>query len=128
MPRTTTKTPRELCVAGLKAYINIARAWGLTESESSQLLAISEPTYRHWKSNPENANVEPNQMERLSLILGIYKSLHILLPHETAADSWIKRPNANPRFAWQTPLERMLQGEIEDLAAVRRHLACSDQC
>jgi hypothetical protein len=61
-------------------------------------------------------------MERLSLLLGIYKSLEMLLPRADAADGWIKQPNSNPLFGGQTPLERMLAGHIEDLSMVRRHL------
>ena len=61
-------------------------------------------------------------LERLSLIFGIYKRLHILLPREDAADSWVKRPNANPLFLQYSPLDRMLSGQVGDLVAVRQHL------
>ncbi|MCE9663261.1 MbcA/ParS/Xre antitoxin family protein [Halomonas sp. M5N1S17] len=49
----------------------------------------------------------------MSLILGIYKVLQILLPRADAADAWLRRPNHNPLFAGQPPLERMRSGLVQ---------------
>jgi hypothetical protein len=56
----------------------------------------------------------------LSYILGIYKSLQILLPNTTAADAWIKKANTAPLFGGKSALERMLGGNTGDLLAVRQ--------
>ena len=122
MQQMTAKKQRELGSAGFRAYPNVAHAWGLSESQAARLLGTPESTYRRWKRQPERANLDVNHLERLSLILGIYKKLHILLPREDAADTWLKRPNASPVFQQQRPLDRMLAGHIADLVAVRRHL------
>lgn len=122
MQQMTAQKQHQLGAAGLRAYPNIARAWGLTESQAARLLGAPESTYRRWKRNPERANLDVNHLERLSLILGIYKNLHILLPREDVADSWVQRPNTNPLFGGHTPLERMLGGQVGDLVAVRQHL------
>ncbi|MGR2739289.1 MbcA/ParS/Xre antitoxin family protein [Billgrantia sp. Q4P2] len=53
-------------------------------------------------------------------ILGIYKALQILLPRADAADSWLRRPNRNPLFAGQPPLERLRTGLVQDLYFVRQ--------
>ncbi|WP_370542917.1 hypothetical protein [Halomonas sp. KM-1] len=58
-------------------------------------------TYRRWRKQPTAARLDVNQLERMSLILGIYKALQILLPR---ADAWLRRPNHNPLFAGQLPL------------------------
>jgi hypothetical protein len=53
-------------------------------------------------------------------VAGIYKALHIAYSDRTLADGWVKRPNAY--FAGQTPLDRMLGGDVVDLAAVRAYV------
>lgn len=53
--------------------------------------------------------------------IGIYKSLHILLQTD-AANAWIHRPNTAPLFNNKTALEKMLAGNVVDLADVRRFL------
>lgn len=115
------KAPK-LGAAGLRAYFNVAEAWGLSEAQAARLLDSSCGTYARWKREPEHAHLDIEHFERLSLILGIYKDLHILLPRDDAADSWVLRPNRNPIFQRRSPLELMLAGQINDLVLVRRHL------
>jgi len=54
--------------------------------------------------------------------LGIYKSLQILLPDQTLADQWLATPNDNPLFNGTAPLDRLLAGQVVDLAVVRDFL------
>lgn len=122
MQQMTAERRRALASAGLRAYPNIARAWGLREREAARLLGTSESTYRRWKQNPDNAQADVNLLERLSLVLGIYKSLQILLPRPEAANDWVNRPNTHPRFAGRAPIERMRAGNVADLVVVREHL------
>ena len=70
----------------MRAYPNVARAWGLTEARAAQWLGIAPSTYRYWRDRPERADLNVDHLERLSLILGIYKTSHTLLPSEDAAD------------------------------------------
>ncbi|MCG5526636.1 MbcA/ParS/Xre antitoxin family protein [Ectothiorhodospira haloalkaliphila] len=122
MQTMTMEQRQTLAAAGLRAYPNIARAWGLKEQEAARLLGVSGPTYRRWKRDPNRVQADVNLLERLSLILGIYKALHILLPRPESAHGWVRRPNTNPRFGGHPPLERMLGGHVADLVAVREHL------
>jgi hypothetical protein len=107
--------------AALRTWFRIAEQWRLTDREAAILLGAGASTYRRWKRNPE-VTLDIGQMERLSLLLGIYKSLEVLLPRPDAADAWIRRPNGNPLFGGQPPLDRMLGGLTQDIALVRRHL------
>ena len=53
------------------------------------LLGLSnEKTLYNWKSQPEKAKLTRDLLERASYILGIYKSLQILLPDQVLADQW----------------------------------------
>jgi len=113
----------EMSAAGLRAFFNIARDWDLNADE--QIVLLGSPgrsTFFKWKASPQTARLGRDTLERLSLLLGIYKSLQILLPQPNAADSWIKRPNSAPPFGGRRALDRMLAGNISDLVAVRQYL------
>jgi hypothetical protein len=112
-----------MSAAGLRAFFKITKAWDLSAEE--QIVLLGSPgrsTYFKWKSEPETARVGRDTLERLSLLLGIYKALQILLPQPSAADTWVKRPNSAPPFGGRRALDRMLAGNISDLVAVRQYL------
>jgi hypothetical protein len=114
---------RDLSAAGLRAFFNIARDWGLNTDEQMVLLGTpGRSTFFKWKSAPESADLKRDTLERLSYLLGIYKALQILLPDASAADSWVKKPNTAPLFGGRSALDRMLGGNVADLLAVRQYL------
>ena len=114
---------RDLSAAGLRAFFNIARDWGLNTDEQMVLLGTpGRSTFFKWKSAPESADLKRDTLERLSYLLGIYKALQILLPDTVAADAWVKKPNSAPLFGGKTALDRMLGGNVADLVAVRQYL------
>lgn len=82
----------------------------------------SRSTFFKWKKQPELAKLNPDKLERLSYIFGIYKALQILLPKPEAADQWIKRPNSVALFQGKSALDRMLKGRVIDLYIVRQYL------
>jgi hypothetical protein len=107
---------------GLRAFANIAEAWELTVAEQLQLLAIaSRSTFFKWRRET-SPRLPRDTLERLSYLLGIYKSLQILLPDPKAADEWVRRPNSAPLFGGRSALERMLSGQVADLYVVREYL------
>ena len=114
---------QRLAAAGLRAYARIAAAWRLSVDE--QLVLLGQPprsTFFAWRKQPEKAALPRDTLERLSNILGIYKSLQILLPDAAAADAWVRQPNGAPLFAGRSALQRMLSGNVSDLHLVRRYL------
>ena len=113
----------QLAAAGLRAFARIAEAWGLSVEEQIRLLG--EPprsTFFAWRKHPEKANLSRDTLERLSNLLGIWKSLQILLPDAAAADAWVRKPNAAPLFGGRSALQHMLGGNVADLNLVRRYL------
>ncbi len=115
--------PERLAAAGLRAYARIAEAWGLSVDE--QLALLGQPprsTYFAWRKHPEKATLPRDTLERLSNILGIWKSLQILLPDAAAADAWLRQPNSAAPFGGGSALQRMLAGNVSDLNLVRRYL------
>jgi len=115
--------PERLGAAGLRAFARIAQAWGLSVDE--QLCLLGQPprsTFFAWRKQPDKAALPRDTLERLSNLLGIYKSLQILLPDGAAADAWVREPNSAPPFGGRSALDRMLAGNVSDLNLVRRYL------
>jgi hypothetical protein len=111
-----------MAAAGLRAFARIAEAWGLNVDE--QLALLGRPprsTFFAWRKQPDKAVLPRDTLERLSNILGIYKSLQILLPAD-AADAWPRQPNTAALFGGGSALQRMLAGNVSDLHLVRRYL------
>lgn len=111
----------QMAAAGLRAFARIAEHWGLAIDEQRRLLG--EPprsTFFAWRKAPQQAALTRDTLERLSLLLGIYKSLQILLPDTEAADAWVKKPNS--AFGGASALALMLGGNVGDLLRVRRWL------
>lgn len=120
---TPAPSTQQMGAAGLRAFARIAEAWGLGTDE--QLRLLGEParsTYFAWRKSPETARVPRDTLERLSNLLGIYKSLQILLPDPEAADAWVRQPNTAALFGGRSALDRMLAGNVSDLHLVRRYL------
>ena len=107
----------------LPAIFNIFNDWNLKGAQQMVLLGLSnEKTLYNWKNQPEKAKLTRDLLERASYILGIYKSLQILLPDRALADQWLSTPNDNPLFNGTAPLDRLLAGQVVDLAMVRNFL------
>ena len=61
-------------------------------------------------------------LTRVSLLLGIYKALHILYADDALADRWLHLPNANPLFGGRPALALIMEAGIDGLHQVRRFL------
>ena len=117
-----TPSREDLSHVGLVAFFNIAESWELTGQQQQILLGNpARATFFKWKKSKQ-ALLPQDVLERISYITGIYKALHVLLPSEQAANSWIKKPNTAPLFNGASALEIMLQGRVVDLADIRRYL------
>lgn len=93
----------------LPTIFNIFRQWHLTGAQQMTLLGLcNEGTLYNWKSQPEKAKLTRDLLERASYILGIYKSLQILVPSQALADRWLSSPNDSPLLNGTAPLDRLL--------------------
>ncbi len=113
---------RRLGAAGMRTFVGIADDWQLPVAARCVLLgAIGPSTYHKWRQG-DVGTPSRDQLERLSLLLGIYKALRLLFSDDATGHRWLKAVNRDPDFAGQSPLDRMCRGSIEDLYAVRRYL------
>jgi hypothetical protein len=107
---------------GLRTFLGIANEWGLTVDQQCTLLGgIARSTFHKWKKQGVPA-LTRDQLERLSLVLGIYKAMKLLFADSQSGKDWFLAPNRDWVFGSRSPLERMLQGSIDDLYTVRRYL------
>ncbi len=115
--------PRRTANAALQAFFHLSLQWELSAAEERVLLGSPpESTFFSWKAKKTAARLSHDVLERISYLLGIYKALHILLPNQQSADTWIRKPNAASLFNGQSAIDRMLAGNLVDLADVRRYL------
>ncbi len=122
----STKSPYSnalLSSSALNTFFNIMAAWKLNTEQSMKLLGLdSKSTLFKWKKDPASARLNPDKLERLSYIFGIYKALQLLLPKAESADTWVHRPNSASPFNGKPAIDRMLSGQVADLYVVRQYL------
>ena len=78
-------------------------------------------TYHKYKAGDHGA-LAFDTLTRLSLVLGIYKSLQVLYPEPALADGWMRMPNTNPMFGGAPPLSLAIDAGIDGLYRIRRLL------
>lgn len=113
---------RNRVAAGLRAYFAIAAKWELSNDEAMVLLGRpGRTTFYSWKKGEVGQVAHSLDLaSRLSYILGIFKALEYLYQRPELADGWVRKPNN--AFGGQSALERMLGGQVTDLAAIRDYL------
>lgn len=101
----------------LGAFFRLAERWKLTNQQARVLLSVPERTFYRWRSAPGTAELDPNVLERLSLVVSIYADLHRIFGDDNpSADEWLHWPN--DYLDGQTPAQRMLGGKMMDVIAV----------
>lgn len=107
--------------SALKGFFAVMDKWKIRDADARALLGgVSNGVFYEMKKNPQRV-LDVDRLTRVSLLVGIFKSLNILYPEELA-DDWIGLPNANRLFGGATPLSYMMQGGIAAMVTVRRLL------
>src|SRR5690348_9236448 len=79
---------KRLSAPAIRTFFNVANAWGLSVKEQLALLGFpAASTYHKYKSG-QIGTLSFDTLTRISLVLGIYKALHILYPDAALADNW----------------------------------------
>ena len=116
-----------ISAAVMRAMPNIALEWGCPDAEMAALLGLEVTTYQAWSSDPSQAALDPEQRERASLLLGIYKALMNLFPLADRQRRWIHQPNQGAYFQGSTPIELLRHGGLPALRELRAHLDAEQQ-
>ena len=106
----------------MRTFLNIAKAWSISVAEQQALLGFPAASTYHKHKGGQIGTLSFDMLTRISLLIGIYKALHILYPEDALADRWLALPNSNPLFGGRTPLSLMMETGIDGLYQVRRLL------
>ena len=122
-PNLANALERErLSSSAIKAFIKITEKWGLTEVQARGLLGgIASSTFHAWKTEPRGKRLDQDTLMRISLVIGIYKALHIYFG-QPWSDRWVGLGNRGPMFAGQAPIDYMLRQGQPGMVQVRRML------
>lgn len=113
---------RRLSGPGIRTFFNVAAVWALSVNDQRGLLGWPAASTYHKYKTGHVGTLSYDALVRISLVIGIYKALHILYPEPELADQWIKLRNSNPLFGGGAPLSLMIDGGIDGLYQVRRLL------
>jgi Protein of unknown function (DUF2384) len=112
----------DLSGSAVRLFLKLADQWHLNVDQRRVLLGdVSRQTYYNWQNGKIGA-LSRDQLERVSLLLGIHKGLKLLFADDTGSMRWFKSPNFDVPFAGKSPLDRALSGGINDLFVVRRYI------
>jgi hypothetical protein len=110
-----------LSAAALRAFFNIMAKWDVRDVDARGLLGgVTNGPYYQLKRDPDRV-LDVDRLTRVSLLVGIFKALHIL-HSDKLADRWVRMPNTNRIFGGAAPLDYMLRGGLPALLTVRRLL------
>jgi len=106
-----------------QVFLNICDEWELSVPHRLKILGgiISESTYHNWKSG-KSIKLNLALLERISLILGIYKALNLIFLNDIKAHQWLNAQNDEALFSSISPLNFILQGPVENLNRTRKYL------
>jgi hypothetical protein len=112
-------TPEE-AAALLRAGFRLFGRWQLSDKQARVLLGQpAARTFARWKAG-EVRTVPHDTACRLSYLMGIHKALRHWFKEPERAYAWVRRDNQ--ALGGQSALNRMLAGDVTDLAAVRGYL------
>jgi Protein of unknown function (DUF2384) len=118
---TATITP-DMVAAGLRAFFQIVDKWQIPNEQAMVLLGQpAKSTFFKWRKGEVKGKASAvDLVTRISYVLGIFEALEVIYQRPDHADRWVTQPNL--ALGGQSALERMMGGQITDLAAVRDYL------
>lgn len=105
-----------------RTFLAVAGRLALPVKERLALLGIAKSTYTVWLKRLEEGDlrdIDGDKVDRMALVLGIYELAGSVFPDGVA---WLTRANRAPVFQDRRPLDRMLDGRMEDLLETLSYL------
>lgn len=121
MVTSTADQPAKKEKVALKLFFGICKEFGFSQNDQAELLCTSRSTIT--RSQSKGINLNKDQIVRISLIAGIYKSACILFG-EAGAKRWMRAEHHDPLgpFAGKSPYSFIIEGDITHLQKTRRYL------
>ena len=118
---TEAATRRRLGPAAIEAFFRIVDVWGVKNDDAMALLGgVSNGRYYELKKH-RRGMLTQDELTRISLLIGIFKSLNILFSQKLA-DEWVTRSNSHAMFGGEAPLTALIHGGVPGILNVRRLL------
>ncbi|WP_368039543.1 antitoxin Xre/MbcA/ParS toxin-binding domain-containing protein [Sphingomonas sp. ID1715] len=112
----------ELAEPALRTFFRIAEAWSLNDPEQMRVLGISSlALLRAWRGEGLSS-FDEEALERISLVIGIFKAINTLLPDAARANAWMRSPNKAPLLQGETAVAFIVDGDLARLQALRAYL------
>jgi len=104
-----------------RTFLAVAERLGLAVKDRLALLGIAKSTYTVWLRRLEQdlRDLDSDKLDRMAYVLGIYELAGNVFPDGVA---WLTRANQAPVFGGRRPLDRMLDGRMEDLIETLSYL------
>jgi hypothetical protein len=99
-------------VKGLKAVMNILDKWGCSPEQAQAILRLPRATFYRYRSNPDKANLDADQLRRLSYLLNIHQALRIVFENTHNVYKFMSMKNHNPFFNGRSPLSVIETGDF----------------
>ncbi len=110
-----------LSSAALRGFFSLVAKWHVKDDDVRELLGgISSSAFYEWKNDPSGL-LDLDQIKRISLLIGIYKALHISYG-DNLADEWVSLSNKNAIFAGRTAMQYMQTNGLTGMQTVRNLL------
>lgn len=119
-PRLKPKLATELTPLGaaLRTFHRLSESLGLVTEDKLKLLNLGRTKYFECLRQPD-PNLGVDGQDRLGYFLVIVELAGDLVGD---AGAWLRAANRAPMFAGKPPLDRLLQGRMEDLFATLNYL------
>ncbi|MBK0052761.1 hypothetical protein [Stenotrophomonas sp. S39] len=112
----------ELRGPAFRAFVGLARAWKLTDSEQLSLLGCpSGADFSDWKEG-DLATLGVDAITRISLLLGIYSALHAVFIDPDQADFWLRRTHVSGELAGSRALDLMVRNGLPGMRQLHGQL------
>lgn len=128
-PHFTKGDFRDMSNVGFKVFMDIKRDWALSPAQCLVLLGLEESNRSTWnlwqarfRAGEGIGSFDRDRLERLSHLAQIYRGVTSAFPDDQHGLGWLTAANGNAVFAGSSPLERLLGGSMQDLAAVQAYL------
>ena len=108
-----------LSKSAIRAFVNIAEKWNLTEVQARGLLGgVASSTWHAWRTRPAGKRLDQDTLMRISLVIGIYKALHIYFD-DRWSDRWPTLGNRAAMFEGRPPIDYMIREGQPGMVEVR---------
>jgi len=106
----------------VKLFLGITQGWGLSNDQKRRLLGdISKAAFHNWAAG-KVSTLSRDQLERISLCLGIEKGIKLVFSDDGYGARWLKAANTDIPFNGQVPLKHMTEQGILGLYQTRQYL------